>query len=102
MLTLLDKYAAGTSILFAVLIEAIGVSWFYGMKLYSTLALNYFVFTITSTYLYDVLLFHYKMTLTLVMTLQNENEINKIKVTHLIHSPILALLAQCKKKKTTQ
>lgn len=30
MLTLLDKYAAGTSILFGVLIEAIGVSWFYG------------------------------------------------------------------------
>lgn len=32
MLTLLDKYAAGTSILFAVLVEAIGVSWFYGEK----------------------------------------------------------------------
>lgn len=30
VLTLLDKYAAGTSILFGVLIEAIGVSWFYG------------------------------------------------------------------------
>lgn len=30
MLTLLDKYAAGTSILFGVLVEAIGVSWFYG------------------------------------------------------------------------
>lgn len=30
ILTLLDKYAAGTSILFAVLVEAIGVSWFYG------------------------------------------------------------------------
>uniref|UniRef100_A0A8C4DK25 Transporter n=1 Tax=Dicentrarchus labrax TaxID=13489 RepID=A0A8C4DK25_DICLA len=37
VLTLFDKYAAGTSILFAVLIEAIGVSWFYGMKFYSTL-----------------------------------------------------------------
>lgn len=35
MLTLLDKYAAGTSILFAVLIEAIGVSWFYGKKFFS-------------------------------------------------------------------
>lgn len=32
VLTLLDKYAAGTSILFGVLIEAIGVSWFYGEK----------------------------------------------------------------------
>lgn len=30
MLTLLDTFAAGTSILFAVLMEAIGVSWFYG------------------------------------------------------------------------
>ncbi|KAG9352566.1 hypothetical protein JZ751_020980 [Albula glossodonta] len=29
VLTLLDTYAAGTSILFGVLIEAIGVSWFY-------------------------------------------------------------------------
>lgn len=28
--TLLDHYAAGTSILFGVLVEAIGVSWFYG------------------------------------------------------------------------
>uniref|UniRef100_A0A8C4DJS0 Transporter n=1 Tax=Dicentrarchus labrax TaxID=13489 RepID=A0A8C4DJS0_DICLA len=35
VLTLFDKYAAGTSILFAVLIEAIGVSWFYGMKFYN-------------------------------------------------------------------
>lgn len=34
MLTMLDKYAAGTSILFGVLIEAIGVSWFYGKKFY--------------------------------------------------------------------
>lgn len=32
VLTLLDKYAAGTSILFGVLIEAIGVSWFYGKQ----------------------------------------------------------------------
>lgn len=32
VLTLLDKYAAGTSILFGVLVEAIGVSWFYGEK----------------------------------------------------------------------
>lgn len=32
VLTLLDKYAAGTSILFGVLIEAIGVSWFYGKR----------------------------------------------------------------------
>lgn len=31
VLTLLDTFAAGTSILFAVLMEAIGVSWFYGM-----------------------------------------------------------------------
>lgn len=30
VLTLLDTFAAGTSILFAVLMEAIGVSWFYG------------------------------------------------------------------------
>lgn len=28
--TLLDHFAAGTSILFGVLIEAIGVAWFYG------------------------------------------------------------------------
>lgn len=27
---LLDHFAAGTSILFGVLIEAIGVAWFYG------------------------------------------------------------------------
>ncbi|XP_063044243.1 sodium-dependent noradrenaline transporter [Engraulis encrasicolus] len=33
--TLLDNYAAGTSILFAVLIEAIGVSWFYGVDRFS-------------------------------------------------------------------
>ncbi|KAG5270066.1 hypothetical protein AALO_G00188280 [Alosa alosa] len=33
--TLLDKYAAGTSILFGVLIEAIGVSWFYGVDRFS-------------------------------------------------------------------
>lgn len=30
MFTLLDHFAAGTSILFGVLIEAIGVAWFYG------------------------------------------------------------------------
>lgn len=35
MLTLLDKYAAGTSILFGVLIEAIGVSWFYGEQIHT-------------------------------------------------------------------
>ncbi|RVE74797.1 hypothetical protein OJAV_G00025580 [Oryzias javanicus] len=35
ILTLLDKYAAGTSILFGVLIEAIGVSWFYGVDRFS-------------------------------------------------------------------
>jgi len=35
VLTLLDKYAAGTSILFGVLIEAIGVSWFYGKQIHS-------------------------------------------------------------------
>lgn len=40
MLTLLDKYAAGTSILFGVLIEAIGVSWIYGKK-FKSLVLNY-------------------------------------------------------------
>ncbi|KAI5088740.1 sodium-dependent noradrenaline transporter [Silurus meridionalis] len=33
--TLLDHYAAGTSILFAVLVEAIGVSWFYGVDRFS-------------------------------------------------------------------
>ena len=38
VLTLLDSYAAGTSILFGVLIEAIGVSWFYGETL---LCINY-------------------------------------------------------------
>uniref|UniRef100_A0A671LGH8 Transporter n=1 Tax=Sinocyclocheilus anshuiensis TaxID=1608454 RepID=A0A671LGH8_9TELE len=35
VLTLLDAYAAGTSILFGVLIEAIGVSWFYGVDRFS-------------------------------------------------------------------
>eukprot|EP00079_Xenopus_tropicalis_P035191 XP_017948962.1 PREDICTED: sodium-dependent noradrenaline transporter [Xenopus tropicalis] len=35
VLTLLDTFAAGTSILFAVLIEAIGVSWFYGVDRFS-------------------------------------------------------------------
>lgn len=30
--TLLDHFAAGTSILFGVLIEAIGVAWFYGKE----------------------------------------------------------------------
>lgn len=39
VLTLLDKYAAGTSILFGVLIEAIGVSWFYGKRFYIKLNL---------------------------------------------------------------
>ncbi|XP_066099421.1 sodium-dependent dopamine transporter isoform X2 [Saccopteryx bilineata] len=33
--TLLDHFAAGTSILFGVLIEAIGVSWFYGVRQFS-------------------------------------------------------------------
>lgn len=35
VLTLLDTHAAGTSILFGVLIEAIGVSWFYGVDRFS-------------------------------------------------------------------
>uniref|UniRef100_A0A6Q2YCM0 Transporter n=1 Tax=Esox lucius TaxID=8010 RepID=A0A6Q2YCM0_ESOLU len=35
VLTLLDNYAAGTSILFGVLVEAIGVSWFYGVDRFS-------------------------------------------------------------------
>ncbi|XP_067853970.1 sodium-dependent noradrenaline transporter [Heptranchias perlo] len=35
VLTLLDQFAAGTSILFGVLIEAIGVSWFYGVDRFS-------------------------------------------------------------------
>lgn len=30
--TLLDHFAAGTSILFGVLIETIGIAWFYGEK----------------------------------------------------------------------
>ncbi|KAM4720777.1 sodium-dependent noradrenaline transporter [Rhinophrynus dorsalis] len=33
--TLLDTFAAGTAILFAVLVEAIGVSWFYGVDRFS-------------------------------------------------------------------
>lgn len=33
--TLLDHFAAGTSILFGVLIEAIGISWFYGVSRFS-------------------------------------------------------------------
>lgn len=33
--TLLDQFAAGTAILFGVLIEAIGVSWFYGVDRFS-------------------------------------------------------------------
>nr|XP_056718357.1 sodium-dependent noradrenaline transporter [Euleptes europaea] len=35
VLTLLDTFAAGTSILFAVLMEAIGVAWFYGVDRFS-------------------------------------------------------------------
>uniref|UniRef100_A0A5F9CKU5 Transporter n=1 Tax=Oryctolagus cuniculus TaxID=9986 RepID=A0A5F9CKU5_RABIT len=35
VVTLLDTFAAGTSILFAVLMEAIGVSWFYGVDRFS-------------------------------------------------------------------
>ncbi|XP_043937937.1 sodium-dependent noradrenaline transporter [Protopterus annectens] len=35
VLTMLDTFAAGTSILFGVLIEAIGVSWFYGVDRFS-------------------------------------------------------------------
>lgn len=42
MLTLLDKYAAGTSILFGVLIEAIGVSWFYGKTFYIKFGIRLF------------------------------------------------------------
>ncbi|KAM5264546.1 sodium-dependent dopamine transporter [Ctenodactylus gundi] len=33
--TLLDHFAAGTSILFGVFIEAIGVAWFYGVRQFS-------------------------------------------------------------------
>uniref|UniRef100_A0A8C5ENW8 Transporter n=1 Tax=Gouania willdenowi TaxID=441366 RepID=A0A8C5ENW8_GOUWI len=33
--TLLDYFAAGTSILFGVLIEAIGIAWFYGVDRFS-------------------------------------------------------------------
>ncbi|XP_056331122.1 sodium-dependent dopamine transporter [Danio aesculapii] len=33
--TLLDHFAAGTSILFGVLIEAIGIAWFYGVDRFS-------------------------------------------------------------------
>ncbi|XP_063520703.1 sodium-dependent dopamine transporter isoform X2 [Pongo pygmaeus] len=33
--TLLDHFAAGTSILFGVLVEAIGVAWFYGVGQFS-------------------------------------------------------------------
>lgn len=44
VLTLLDKYAAGTSILFGVLIEAIGVSWFYGMKFSSIIYIYMYIF----------------------------------------------------------
>ncbi|XP_027241719.2 sodium-dependent dopamine transporter isoform X1, partial [Cricetulus griseus] len=33
--TLLDHFAAGTSILFGVLIETIGVAWFYGVQQFS-------------------------------------------------------------------
>ncbi|XP_044151419.1 sodium-dependent dopamine transporter [Bufo gargarizans] len=33
--TLLDHFAAGTSILFGVLIEAIGIAWFYGVSRFS-------------------------------------------------------------------
>ncbi|KAM4875286.1 sodium-dependent dopamine transporter [Thomomys bottae] len=33
--TLLDHFAAGTSILFGVLIEAVGVAWFYGVQQFS-------------------------------------------------------------------
>ncbi|MGH0151951.1 UNVERIFIED_CONTAM: hypothetical protein FKN15_033230 [Acipenser sinensis] len=33
--TLLDHFAAGTSILFGVLIEAIGIAWFYGVGRFS-------------------------------------------------------------------
>ncbi|CAN0073158.1 sodium-dependent noradrenaline transporter-like isoform X1 [Lampetra fluviatilis] len=33
--TILDNFAAGTSILFGVLIEAIGVAWFYGVDRFS-------------------------------------------------------------------
>ncbi|XP_054638182.1 sodium-dependent dopamine transporter isoform X2 [Dunckerocampus dactyliophorus] len=33
--TLLDHYAAGTSILFGVLIEAVGIAWFYGVDRFS-------------------------------------------------------------------
>uniref|UniRef100_A0A672L786 Transporter n=1 Tax=Sinocyclocheilus grahami TaxID=75366 RepID=A0A672L786_SINGR len=33
--TLLDHFAAGTSILFGVLIEAVGIAWFYGVDRFS-------------------------------------------------------------------
>uniref|UniRef100_A0A8D0WD05 Transporter n=1 Tax=Sus scrofa TaxID=9823 RepID=A0A8D0WD05_PIG len=35
VLTLLDTFAAGKAILFAVLMEAVGVSWFYGVDRFS-------------------------------------------------------------------
>lgn len=50
VLTLLDKYAAGTSILFGVLIEAIGVSWFYGMKFSSILELSFYIWITVLSY----------------------------------------------------
>lgn len=33
MVTLMEMYATGTAIMIVVLLEAIGVSWYYGEKL---------------------------------------------------------------------
>lgn len=51
---LLDRYAAGYSMLFAVLFESIAVSWIYGTKIFfSNLQLNVLLL------LYKVIIFRY-------------------------------------------
>ncbi len=82
MLTLLDKYAAGTSILFGVLIEAIGVSWFYGMKFHCLLALN--CFSEITPFILGTLSYSYSY---FVITLQNDNKkkLGLVIVTYMVY-----------------
>ena len=56
MVTLMDRFAAGYSILFAVFFETIAVSWAYGLMFITDIFPANFLFEVASLYFnyYDV------------------------------------------------